>query len=1342
MRVRLVWALLGVVLVGSLGVGASGRDPLPQGGRAGKKVVFIAGTKSHGPGDHEYEKGCRLLAKSLEQSPDLKGWRTEVHLYGWPEDPKTLDDADAIVLYCDGSDHGEQNHPLLTGDRLAILEKQKKRGAGIVALHYTVFVPTEHGGAEFLDWLGGYFDYETGDAPNHWYSKIQTCEATVTLPTPTHPASSGLKPFPLHEEFYYNMRFREKDTRRTPLLNVVIPGESTPQTVAWAVDRADSGRGFTYTGGHFHNNWRENEGLRTLILNGIVWSAKGTVPKNGVRVATLPDTDGIRALMITGHHHPAHDWRATTDVLKTSLPRDSRISLDIWEDPEKLAGADLSRYDLLIQNYCNWESPSLSEKARQTLFSYVENGGGLVLVHFANGAWRDWPDYYKRLSRRVWVDNTSGHDAYGTFTVRLSDVSHRITQGIAPFETVDELYYRQVGDLPVTPLLVAQSKDTKQDEPLAFVYEEGKGRVFQCLLGHSADSLKTPAVAEMMRRAVAWTARREVLPQPVEAVPAVPQPPPIAAPKSTGRTVEGKFDKGFDARSGVVAASGKAIYQEPPLTVECWARLFGKSGFNILVANSHKDSRRHWELYTVVGSGKLAAYIPGAQPQNVESDVDIVDGQWHHCAMTFLPGEVKLFVDGKLVKTAEISLTNSPATVGPIWFGGYPPQNIGCDGFVDEVRLSRTVRPINGLPTAPPALDEETIGLWRFDSWENDRSPDLSSQANPARPENSIVAAIPPTPQPEKPAAPLPKIDRRNSTDWVSVGNDKGGMRYSPLNQINKGNVANLKVAWTYRSGDAQGTTIECTPIVVEGVMYITSPRINIIALDAATGKEIWKFDPKAGGVNRGVAYWSDGKNNGQRRIVAALADGRLLSLDARTGKLDPAFGLNGTVDMKTGFDRDIRSFNYGSTSPPMIFENHVIIPIINSEGQPGAPGDIRSFDIRTGKELWKFRTVPAPGEFGNDTWDGKSWKERSGANPWAGFTLDEKRGILFAGVGSAASDFYGGDRTGANLFANCTLALDARTGKRLWHFQTLHHDLWDHDLPCPPVVAKAKRNGKTVDVVAQPTKTGQLFVFDRVTGQPIFPIEERPVPKSDVPGETAYPTQPFPTLPPPFSRQTITENDLTDLDPEAAAEIRERFKKLRGGPIYTPPTREGTIMMPGFHGGANWSGASFDPTTNILYVNSCNVPNVTTLVEKGDGFDHTGYFRFLDKNGYPGIKPPWGLLTAIDLNTGQFVWQVVLGEYPELRAKGIPPTGTENFGGTIVTAGGLVFIAGTKDEKFRAFDKATGKIVWEYQLPAGGYATPSTYRVNGKQYIVIAAGGGGKLGTKSGDYFIAFALR
>jgi len=588
--------------------------------------------------------------------------------------------------------------------------------------------------------------------------------------------------------------------------------------------------------------------------------------------------------------------------------------------------------------------------------------------------------------------------------------------------------------------------------------------------------------------------------------------------------------------------------------------------------------------------------------------------------------------------------------------------------------------------------------------------------------------------------------------NWANVGNDKGGMRYSTLDQINRETVTNLKVAWTWHTGDAgDGTTIECTPLVIDGVMYITTVRTKVVALDAATGSKIWEFDPYAGptknwirasgGVNRGLAYWSDGKQTGQRRIIVGLSDGRLISLDAQTGHPDTKFGDTGTVDLRKGIERDLSKLPYGPTSAPAVFENLVIVGCSCGESQPAAPGDPRAFDILTGREVWRFHTVPQPGEPFNDTWPNDSWKERGAANPWGGFTLDAENGILFCGTGSVSTDFWGADRKGDNLFANCTLALDARTGKRLWHFQTVHHDLWDHDTPCPPVVCKVKIDGQEIEAVAQCTKTAYCFLFDRRTGKPLFGTKEVPAPPSDVPGEQASLTQPAPLKPPPFSRLAFTEDEATTISPEGHQYVLKKLNEYRHGHQNEPPTVRGTVVIPGFHGGATWSGASLDPTTGYLYVNSNETPYIASLKKTGDRYDLTGYGYFRDEQNYPAIKPPWGLLTAINLNSGDFAWQIPLGEFPELTAKGIPPTGTENFGGTIVTAGGLVFIGGSKDEKFHAFDKSDGKLLWEYKLPAGGYATPCTYSVNGKQYVCIAAGGGGKQRTKSGDSFVTFSL-
>ena len=600
--------------------------------------------------------------------------------------------------------------------------------------------------------------------------------------------------------------------------------------------------------------------------------------------------------------------------------------------------------------------------------------------------------------------------------------------------------------------------------------------------------------------------------------------------------------------------------------------------------------------------------------------------------------------------------------------------------------------------------------------------------------------------------------------DWPRVGNDPGATRYSRLDQIHRGNVDRLEVAWTYRTGeldpsDGSGKTIECTPLVIDGVLYLTTGRLRAVALDATTGRELWTFDPFAesspgprgaplasGGVNRGLAHWSDGEPDGARRILLGSADGRLFSLDAHTGIPDPAFGDGGAVDLRAGIDRDLSKLPYGPTSAPAVFEDLVILGFSTGEG-PGvaAPGDVRAFEVRTGAEAWRFRTVPRPPEFGHQTWAEGAWEQRGGANAWGGISVDAERGWAFFGLGSASFDFYGGDRHGANLFANSTVAVDARTGERVWYYQTVHHDLWDHDLPVYPNLVTVDWQGEPRDAVAQVTKTGYVFLFDRETGVPLFPVEELPVAPSDVPGEAAWPTQPVPLAPPPICRVVIGEEDLTRRTPEVAAAARERFAGLRSGPDRPPPSLQGTLVVPGFHGGATWSGASFDPTTGLLYVNSNELPYVVTLREAPEGrrwpYEITGYHQFRDADGYPAIEPPWGRLTAIDLARGTFAWQVVLGEHPELTAQGVPQTGTESFGGTIVTAGGLVFIGGTADERFHAFDSATGELLWEAQLPAGGYATPCTYLADGRQFVVIAAGGAGKMGTRAGDAFVAFAL-
>ncbi len=599
----------------------------------------------------------------------------------------------------------------------------------------------------------------------------------------------------------------------------------------------------------------------------------------------------------------------------------------------------------------------------------------------------------------------------------------------------------------------------------------------------------------------------------------------------------------------------------------------------------------------------------------------------------------------------------------------------------------------------------------------------------------------------------------QSADDWRSVGGDPACTRFSTLAEIDRQNVASLQVAWTYRTGelvDGKGSTIECTPLVVEGVMYITTANRRLVALDATNGRVLWEFDPKSygplagplasGGVNRGAAYWVDPENPAVRRVFHGTSDGRLYALDAATGTLDPNFGRGGAKDLREDLDRDISKLAYGPTSAPAIWHDLVILGFSNGEGPDiAAPGDVRAFDARTGAERWRFRTVPAPGEFGHETWAKGAWQNRGGANAWGGLSVDVERGWVFAALGSAAFDFYGGDRHGDNLFANCVVALDARTGQRIWHFQTMRHDLWDHDLPVYPNLITLERAGRQIDAVAQVTKTGFVYVLDRQTGESLFEIEEAEAQASDIPGESAAARQPIPRRPAPFSVQVMDESTVTDIGDANRRSVLEQLSKLRHRGPFDPPSLQGTVVIPGFHGGANWSGASFDPTRGVLYINSTNEPNIIGLQPAAEGarlpYTHQGYKKFVDHEGYPAIRPPWGVLNAIDLSHGDYRWQVPLGEFAELTARGVPVTGTPNFGGTIATAGGLIFIGGTKDEKFRAFDCESGAVLWETQLPAGGYATPCTYRAGGKQYVVIAAGGAGKLGTKAGDSFVAFAL-
>ncbi len=591
--------------------------------------------------------------------------------------------------------------------------------------------------------------------------------------------------------------------------------------------------------------------------------------------------------------------------------------------------------------------------------------------------------------------------------------------------------------------------------------------------------------------------------------------------------------------------------------------------------------------------------------------------------------------------------------------------------------------------------------------------------------------------------------------EWRHYGGSAGASRYSEADQITPSNVAGLRPAWVHHTGDAMDrpqTTMECTPIVVDGVMYITTARVKVQALEAATGKLLWTFDPMEGsssrrnpGVNRGVCYWQS-EDGAEKRIFSTVQN-RLLSVDAVTGLPDRSFGSDGAVDLNEELDSEVPGVSVKCTSPVVAYGDLIVVGGGGGEGPyPQAPGHIRAYDTLSGKRRWIFHTTPRPGEYGYETWPPNAYKHVGGTNNWSGMSLDMERGIVYAGIGSPAFDFYGGDRIGANLFGNCVLALRAESGERVWHFQTVHHDVWDYDLPAQPALIQMPRGrgaGEMIDAVVQPTKQGFLFFLDRDTGKPIWPVEERPIPMSDVGGEQLWPTQPFPVKPPPVSRQGFPEQAITDISPEARQAVTEAWQATDAGDLFTPPSTRGTLVHPGFRGGCLWGGCCYSPGMNRVFVSSDETTNRIELkVAPNETFDYALPDRseFLDPDGYPAIKPPWGYVTAIDLETGEFAWRVVNGEFPELTERGIPKTGSPSHGGSIATAGGLVFMAGTFDRKFRAFDQRYGDVLWEAELTAGGFATPCSYEANGRQFVVIAAGGG-KGDSPSGDEFVAFAL-
>jgi quinoprotein glucose dehydrogenase len=686
-------------------------------------------------------------------------------------------------------------------------------------------------------------------------------------------------------------------------------------------------------------------------------------------------------------------------------------------------------------------------------------------------------------------------------------------------------------------------------------------------------------------------------------------------------------------------------------------------------------------------------------------------------------------------------------------------------------------------------------------------------------------------------APPARSANQTAPHDWPIYGGTPENNHFSPLSQIDRKNVTQLDIAWSFDTAESGG--LQTSPIEVGGVLYGLTPSQKVFALDAASGKLLWKFDSGVQGTqpDRGLAYWSGGSGDHKdARIIVGVMN-FVYALDAESGKAILGFGKDGRIDLRDDLGRKPEDQAIYMTSPAVIYKDLMIVGGRESETLPASPGDIRAYDVRTGKLRWSFHTIPHPGEFGYETWPQDAWKTSGAANNWTGMTVDSARGIVYAPTGSAAFDFYGADRVGDDLFANSLIAINAETGQRIWHFQEVRHDVWDRDFPSPPVLLTVQHDGKPIDAVAQTSKQGFVFLFDRTNGKPIFPLDCRDYPPSTVPGEVAAKQQCLPSKPAPFARQLLTENLLSDRTPEVHQWALAKFRTFRSEGQFVPfSLGKDTVVFPGFDGGAEWGGSAADPTTGILYVNANDLPWTGALAENTEahtpralymsqcavchgeamtgsppafpslvglsdrmsssqasatikngrgrmpGFSNldddqmhalvdylmsggkepqnkevasespaplsmkyhfTGYNRFYDPDGYPAVAPPWGTLNAIDLNTGEYRWKIPLGEYPDLAAQGLKNTGSENYGGPLVTSGGLLFIGATNyDKKFRAFDKTTGALLWETTLPFSGNATPITYAINGRQFVVIAAGGGKDLKSKSGGVYVAFALK
>jgi quinoprotein glucose dehydrogenase len=897
-----------------------------------------------------------------------------------------------------------------------------------------------------------------------------------------------------------------------------------------------------------------------------------------------------------------------------------------------------------------------------------------------------------------------------------------------------------------------------------------------------------------------------LLPQLDGTAPAGPRPALRVGAAPLAQGVESLSPAFGKALSGGMVVEGNDAYRTPPVTVELRARLSSSGAYNILVASDTKASGAHWEIFTEPGSGHLTVYTPGLEPDHLRSGVNLVDGTWHQVTLHHAPDSLALFVNGAEVARQAVRRLDKPVVPGSLAVGQLVEGIFHCDGVLDDVRVSRGIREV--VQSAEPLVDDDaTIILLSFD----DLQAAAAGKAEHEVEDAAIRAALPEYQM--IPAAAAEELSRgtrswRRDYAWTRSHGGPHNARYAALRAITRENVAQLQVAWDYRSEDGAGN-VQCNPIVVEGVLYAPTAGEHMVALDGATGRELWRFKPGGKPAFRGLTWWGGSRGHPPRLLFNAGE--YLWAVDPATGQPLNGFGAGGRV--RTGEVRVAGA----------LYRNTFVIA--------GFEGDVFGYDVRDGNHLWTFRTIPSGGELGGDSWSAPG----QGANSWGGIALDDRRGLIFVSTGSPKPNFAGNTHTGQNLFANCVIALDAQTGQYRWHFQEIRHDIWDLDIPAPPNLVTVKIHGRTVDAVAQVTKLGNTLLLDRESGKPLYPVRLRRAPASKLPGERTWPYQPDIEIPEPFARQEFTLDEVTTRTDEARAFVLQKLERANHG-WFEPFEEYRPTALYGIHGGAEWTGAAYDPARGRLYVSANNVPwlvtvfrpdrhrppggqptpgellyqqhcaqchgagrfgvgmapplhglsrrlsdaDILALFETGRGampalaetvsaeerqhlldylflrdvpenavasdegplrYTHNGYPKLVDHEGYPGCKPPWGTLNCIDLNTGKLEWQVPLGHYPELALWGEDDTGAENFGGPSVTAGGVVFCAGTPDNLIRAFDAETGAVLWQHELPFGGYAPPIIYEAGGRQYVAIAATGGGKLDTTPGDAWVAFAL-